>query len=129
MSRRQHDWRRASCLKGFLPPSNAQAPAITGFKTGKIELRNWRAEIVANRRTESKELLGHNCAYRVQPRVAGTGATIAIAIKSGAWPATTTFQFATENVRKISHGTYSIPILTHPVMHLYSEVSAGTSDS
>ena len=109
MCRRQHNRRCASCFKGFLPASHAQTPAVTAFKTGKGELRNGRAEIVPDRSAEPKELLGHNCANRVQSMIAWTSATIAIAIEAGARLATAAFKFATKDIRKIGHCTIYTP--------------------
>ena len=95
--------RRASSFKRFLPSSHAQTPAIAAFDTGKVELRNGRAEIVAGRGTEAKELLGHHRAHSVQPVISRTGAAVAIAIEAGARLATAAFKFASEYICGISH--------------------------
>jgi hypothetical protein len=103
MSRREYDGRCASGFKSFLPSSDAQTPTITAFKTGKVKLRNRGAEIVTDRCAEAKELLGHHRANSVQPMIAGTGAAVAIAVEAGARLATTAFEFATQDVRELSH--------------------------
>ena len=97
-----HAW-RASSFRRFLPSSHAQTPAIAAFETGKVELRNGRAEIVAGCGTEAKKLLGHHRAHGVQPVVARTGAAVAIPIEAGARLATAAFEFAAEDIRGISH--------------------------
>jgi hypothetical protein len=103
MSRREYDVRRASSFKRFLPSSHAQAPAITAFETGKAELWNWRAEIVAGFGAELKEILGHHRAHGVQPVIARTGAAVAIAIEAGPRLATAAFELAAKDIRGVSH--------------------------
>lgn len=103
MRRRKYHARRASSFKCFLPSSHAYTPAIAAFEAGKVELRNWRAEIVAGDGTKMKELLGHHRAHGVQPVIARTCAAIAIAIEAGARLATTAFEFAAKDIRGISH--------------------------
>jgi len=103
MRRREYHARRASGFKRFLPSSHAQTPAIAAFETGKVEFWNWRAEIVAGRGAEMKELLGHHRAHGVQPVIARTGAAVAISIEAGARLATAAFEFAAKDIRGISH--------------------------
>ena len=103
MRRREYDVRRASGFGRFLPSSHAQAQAITAFETRKVELRNWRAEIVAGLGTEMKEFLGHHRAHGVQPVIARAGAAVAVAIEAGARLATAAFEFAAKDIRGISH--------------------------
>jgi len=101
--RHEHDSRRAPSVKRFLPSSNAQTPAIAAFETWEIELRNGRAEIVADRRTETKELLAHHRAHGVQAVIARAGAAVAIAIKARARLSTAGFQFTAQHVSEVSH--------------------------
>ena len=103
MGRCEYQFRRASSFERFLPSSNAQTPAITDFETGKVGLRNGRAEIVTGRGTEAKELLAHHCTHSVQPVIARTGAAVAIAIEAGAWLATAAFEFVAEDICEVSH--------------------------
>ncbi len=83
--------------------SSHRGAAISALETGIVELRNGRAEIVAGRGAEAKELLGHHRAQDVQPVIAETGAAIAIAIEAGARLATAAFEFAAKDIRGVSH--------------------------
>ena len=95
----KHHSRRTSGFKRLLPPGYAQTPSITAYKTRKAELRNGRDEIVANRRTEAKELLGHYRAHGMQTVIARTGTAVAITIKASARLPTATFELTTKNIR------------------------------
>jgi hypothetical protein len=103
MRRREYYGGCASGFKRFLPSSHAQTPAIAAFEAGKVELRNGCAEVVADCGTEAKELLGHHCAHGVQPVITGTSAAVAIAIEAGARRTTAAFEFAAQDVCKVSH--------------------------
>jgi hypothetical protein len=94
VGRCEHNRRCTSSLERFPPSTHAQTPPIPFFETGKTPLGNRRAEIVACRGTEAKELVGHHCAYSVQPKVAGTRAAVAIAIEAGARLEAAAFEFA-----------------------------------
>jgi len=103
VGRREHDSRRASGFKRFLPSSYAQTPAIAAFETGEVEFGNRCAEIVAGGGTETKELLAHHRAHCVQALIARASAAITIAIKARERLLTAGFEFTAQNVSKISH--------------------------
>jgi hypothetical protein len=95
----EHYRRGASGFKRLLPPGYAQTPSITAYETRKAKLRNGRDEIVANRRTEAKELLGHHRAHGMQTVIARTGAAVTIPIEASARLPTATFELTTQNIR------------------------------
>ena len=95
----KHHGRRASGFKRLLPPGCAQTPSITANETRKAKLSDGRDEIVANRRTEAKELLSHHRANGMQTAIARTGAAIAITIEAGARLKTAALEFTTQNIR------------------------------
>ena len=103
MRRREHDGRRAAGLECFLPARHAQTPTIACNKPGKIEFRDWRAQIVALLDGEFEELIRHDRANRVQSSISGTGAAVAIATEAGGRIAAAAFEFAAENVGWFSH--------------------------
>jgi len=95
----KHHGRRASGFKRLLPPGCAQTPSITANETRKAKLSHGRDEIVANHRTEAKELLSHHRANGMQTAIARTGAAVAITIEAGARLKTAAFEFTTQNIR------------------------------
>jgi hypothetical protein len=101
--RRQHDSRRASSFKRFLPSSHTQTPSIAAFETREVEFGNGRAQIVADHRTETKELLAHHRAHGVQAVIPRARAAVAIAIKTRARLSTAGFESTAQDVSKISH--------------------------
>jgi hypothetical protein len=80
MRRLQVHWRRDAGLQRLLPTSHAKAPAIALLQAGKVRMRY--DEVIAARAGEIEELLRHPGANRVQPRVAWTGAAVAIAVEA-----------------------------------------------
>ena len=80
MRRFKVHWRRDTSLQRFLPARHAKAPAVALPQAGKVGMRC--DEVIAARAGESEELLRHACANRVQPGVAWTSATIAVAVEA-----------------------------------------------
>jgi hypothetical protein len=95
----KHYRRGASGFKRLLPPGYAQTPSITIYETRKAKLRNGCDEIVANRCTEAKELLGHHRAHGMQTVIVRTGAAVAIPIEASARLPTAAFESTTKNIR------------------------------
>lgn len=70
--------------QGFGPSRDADAPRIARFKTREIPFRSRRAQVVAGLTRKRQEFLRDMRADGVQADIAGAGAAITIAVKSGA---------------------------------------------
>jgi len=71
-------------MQGFDPAGDADAPAVTGCKPGKIPLWSRSGQVVPGGQGEFKKFGRDLRAHRVQPDITGAGTTIAVAIEPGA---------------------------------------------
>ena len=60
----------------------------------------WRDKVISIEHREIEKLLRHFYADRMKPDIFRSGAAKSIAIESGHWIATTTFQFSSQNIRR-----------------------------
>ena len=85
-------------VERFLPTGHADAPFVARLKPGKFPFRMRRDQVVSLQHGKIEELASHLDANSVQPDVAGTGATVAVAIKAGEWISAATLQLGAEDV-------------------------------
>src|ERR1700730_5288760 len=85
-------------VERFLPTGHADAPFVARLKPGKFPFRMRRDQVVSLQHGKIEELASHLDANSVQPDVAGTGATVAVAIKAGEGIAAATLQLGAEDV-------------------------------
>ena len=78
----QNHHRRHAVLPSLEPSRGAQAPAITGFESRKIELGHGRTQVVTHFFTVSQELIAHDCADGVRAVIIFAGVAKAISIKA-----------------------------------------------
>ena len=83
--------RRDATFESVFPPSNADAPFISGFEARKTPLRARRYQIVPVEYRKIKKLAGSLNTYRVQADIIRPGAAITIAIKTSKRIAATAF--------------------------------------
>lgn len=98
MRRLEIDWRGAAAIERGFPPRDADAPTVSRFQAGKTPLRHGRHKIVPVENREIEEFLCYFHANGVKPAIFGSGAAIAVAIKSRHWIAATRAELGAENV-------------------------------
>ena len=99
MSRFEVDRRGAIMVERRFPASNANAPFVAWFESGKSPFRDRRDEIIAVEHGEIEKLARDFHADGVQAGIFRTGAAKSVPIKSGYRIDTTAFQFRAENIR------------------------------
>jgi len=92
------DGRGHSGIERFLPAGNAEAPAVTGFQTGEVPFGGGGAQIIAPGGGEAQKLSRDFDADGVQAHITGTGAAVAVAVKSGHGLATAAGEGGSEDV-------------------------------
>ena len=78
MGRLQMDFWGASFVMGLEESASAQAPAVTGFEAGKIELGPRSAQVITDILGIGQKLGCHNSANRVAALILGAGIAGAI---------------------------------------------------
>jgi len=79
----EYDERSHACPVGFTPAANAEAPAVTGEKTGEAEFGAGGAQIIAARVGKSEKFGGHHGADGMGAGIVGAGFAAAVTVKSG----------------------------------------------
>src|SRR5574343_1016261 len=83
VGRVQRDFRRLAGTPGLDPAGGAQAPALTGLKTGEIKFRAWCRQVVAGRFRIGKEFFGQHDTDRVAAEIIFRGIAATVAKKAG----------------------------------------------
>ena len=96
--RGQGDGGADASLQTLEPPGCADAPAIAGVQSGKIILRPWRAEVVADRAAIFEKFVGDFDTYRVAADILGTGVAMPVAKITGDGRQRTRLEWSAENV-------------------------------
>ena len=77
----QDDRRGHAGVESLFPPADAEAPAVSGGKARKTELRMGCDQIVSSRARKLQKLRSHDRANCVQSDIARTGAAKTISIE------------------------------------------------
>jgi uncharacterized hydrophobic protein (TIGR00271 family) len=116
MRRLEHDGRRNAGLERLLPACGDDAPAVARLQPREEPLRLGRGQVVPDRRRELEELVRHDCADRVEARVATLRATVAVPEEAGQRVERARLEVAAEDIHP--QKTRAKASYDHPVIHL-----------
>jgi hypothetical protein len=88
----------AAVVESGFPARNANAPFVAGLQSGKSPFRPWRHQVIAVQDRKIEKISSDFYTNGMQSDIFRASPAKSIAVKSGHWIATTTFQFRPQDI-------------------------------